>query len=60
MQKRLGPLLPTKVLRERFEAVESVQNLGIIFDCGFSFENHVDDVFMSRFIGPGDLWRIRQ
>ena len=36
-RKKLERLLPTHILGERFEAAESVQNLGVIFDCAFSF-----------------------
>ena len=32
MHKRLEPLLPANICRERFEAADSVWNLGVIFD----------------------------
>ena len=41
IQKRLEPLLPSRILTERFEATESVRNLSVIFDCDFYFKRQV-------------------
>ena len=39
MKKRLKPIFPTHILDERFKPAESVQNMGVMFDCDFYFKN---------------------
>ena len=46
------PLLPTHILRERFEAA------GVLFDCDL-LKKHVDSVCRSCFDGHHDLQRIK-
>ena len=38
MQKRLAFLLPSCIIDVMFQAVESVQNLSVIFHCDFYFK----------------------
>ena len=56
--KQLLPRFPINILGNQVLPVQSVGNLGVVFDSNFSFSDHVSQVIKSTRVHARDLYRI--
>ena len=59
-RSKLSSFFPVDILGSDVNPSDKVRNLGVIFDSGFSFSDHVASVCRSCFVGIRDLRRIRK
>ena len=57
--KQLLPHFPINILGNQASPPQSVRNLGVVFNCHFSFSDHVSQVIKSTRVHARDLYTIR-
>ena len=57
-RKKVANIFPVELLNQNFAEIDSIRNLGVAFDPGFSFKKHVSHICRSFFYHIRDIRRI--
>ena len=58
-RKKVVHIFPVELLNQNFAEIDSIQNLGVVFDPAFPFKKHVSNICRSAFYHIRDLSHIR-
>ena len=56
-RKKVAHIFPVELLNQNFAEIDSMRNLGVVFDPAFSFKKHVSNICRSAFYHIRDLRR---